>query len=92
MNNYLDVLPSGSVKTNFPHLAPHEMNPALSCALDVAERELARTRDARETRFSYDAIIGQSEAVRGRYRHQLGRGIGRGVGCRAQRAGVATGA
>ncbi len=33
--------------------------------LDVAERELARARDARETRFSYDAIIGQSEAVRG---------------------------
>ncbi len=33
--------------------------------LDVAERELARSRDARETRFSYQAIIGQSEAVRG---------------------------
>ncbi len=32
--------------------------------LDVAERELARSRDARETRFSYQAIIGQSEAVR----------------------------
>jgi serine/threonine-protein kinase PknK len=31
--------------------------------LDVAERELARTRDARETRFSYDSIIGQSDAV-----------------------------
>jgi len=33
--------------------------------LDVAERELARSRDARETRFSYDSIVGQSEAVRG---------------------------
>ena len=33
--------------------------------LDVAERELARSRDARETRFSYASIIGQSEAVRG---------------------------
>ncbi|HEY4156728.1 MAG TPA: sigma-54 dependent transcriptional regulator, partial [Polyangiaceae bacterium] len=33
--------------------------------LDIAERELARTRDARETRFSYASIIGQSEAVRG---------------------------
>jgi transcriptional regulator with GAF, ATPase, and Fis domain len=33
--------------------------------LDVAERELARARDARETRFSYHSIIGQSEAVRG---------------------------
>lgn len=32
--------------------------------LDVAERELARSRDARETRFSYPAIIGQSESVR----------------------------
>jgi transcriptional regulator with PAS, ATPase and Fis domain len=32
--------------------------------LDVAERELARTRDARETRFPYQAIVGQSEAVR----------------------------
>jgi serine/threonine-protein kinase PknK len=33
--------------------------------LDVAERELSRVRDARETRFSYDAIVGKSEAVRG---------------------------
>jgi len=33
--------------------------------LDVAERELARSRDARETRFSYHSIVGQSEAVRG---------------------------
>jgi transcriptional regulator with GAF, ATPase, and Fis domain len=33
--------------------------------LDVAERALARSRDARETRFSYHGIIGQSEAVRG---------------------------
>jgi serine/threonine-protein kinase PknK len=32
--------------------------------LDVAERELARARDARETRYSYAAIIGQSEPVR----------------------------
>ncbi|HKY34736.1 MAG TPA: sigma 54-interacting transcriptional regulator [Polyangiaceae bacterium] len=32
--------------------------------LDVAERELSRVRDARETRFSYDAIVGKSEAVR----------------------------
>ena len=32
--------------------------------LDVAERELARSRDARETRFSYQTIIGQSEPVR----------------------------
>jgi transcriptional regulator with GAF, ATPase, and Fis domain len=32
--------------------------------LDVAERELARARDARETRFPYAAIVGQSEAVR----------------------------
>ena len=28
--------------------------------LDVAERELGRARDARATRFSYDAIVGQS--------------------------------
>ena len=33
--------------------------------LEVAERELARSRDARETRFSYHSVIGQSEAVRG---------------------------
>ncbi len=32
--------------------------------LDVAERELARARDARETRFSYQAVIGQSAALR----------------------------
>ncbi len=33
--------------------------------LDVAERELSRVKGARETRFSYDAIVGKSEAVRG---------------------------
>jgi transcriptional regulator with GAF, ATPase, and Fis domain len=32
-------------------------------ALDVAERELARARDRRETRFSYEGIVGESEAV-----------------------------
>jgi serine/threonine-protein kinase PknK len=32
--------------------------------LDVVERELARTRDARETRFRYDEIVGRSEATR----------------------------
>jgi len=32
--------------------------------LDVAERELSRVKGARETRFSYDAIVGKSEAVR----------------------------
>jgi transcriptional regulator with PAS, ATPase and Fis domain len=30
----------------------------------VTARELARTRDARETRFAYDEIVGTSEAVR----------------------------
>ena len=33
--------------------------------LDVAERELSRVKGGRETRFSYDAIVGKSEAVRG---------------------------
>ena len=33
-------------------------------ALEVAERELARTRDARDTRFRYDDIVGQSESLR----------------------------
>ncbi|MEB2325180.1 MAG: sigma 54-interacting transcriptional regulator, partial [Sorangiineae bacterium] len=32
--------------------------------LDVAERELARARDARDTRFEYGAIIGRSEPLR----------------------------
>lgn len=32
--------------------------------LDVAERELSRVRDGRETRFAYDAIVGKSEALR----------------------------
>jgi transcriptional regulator with GAF, ATPase, and Fis domain len=32
--------------------------------LDVVSRELARTRDARETRFRYDEIVGRSEAMR----------------------------
>ncbi len=33
-------------------------------ALDVAERELGRTRSSRETRFKYEAIIGESEPMR----------------------------
>jgi transcriptional regulator with GAF, ATPase, and Fis domain len=33
-------------------------------ALDVAERELARARDGRDTRFEYAAVVGQSEPVR----------------------------
>jgi serine/threonine-protein kinase PknK len=33
--------------------------------LDVVERELSRVKGGRETRFSYDAIVGKSEAVRG---------------------------
>ncbi|MDI1482175.1 sigma 54-interacting transcriptional regulator [Polyangium sp. y55x31] len=33
-------------------------------ALDVAERELNRTRGTRETRFEYNSIIGESEPVR----------------------------
>ena len=32
--------------------------------LDVAERELARATGGRDTRFAYDAIVGESEAVR----------------------------
>ncbi|HET9934294.1 MAG TPA: sigma 54-interacting transcriptional regulator, partial [Polyangiaceae bacterium] len=32
--------------------------------LDVVERELAHARDARETRFRYDEIVGRSEAMR----------------------------
>jgi serine/threonine-protein kinase PknK len=32
--------------------------------LDVVERELARATEGRETRFAYDAIVGDSEAVR----------------------------
>ncbi len=33
-------------------------------ALDVAERELARARGSRETRFKYEAIVGESAATR----------------------------
>ncbi|MBK9265582.1 MAG: sigma 54-interacting transcriptional regulator [Polyangiaceae bacterium] len=33
-------------------------------ALDVAERELGRTRSSRETRFKYEAIVGESECMR----------------------------
>lgn len=32
--------------------------------LDVAERELARARDARDTRFQYSSIVGESDALR----------------------------
>jgi transcriptional regulator with GAF, ATPase, and Fis domain len=34
-------------------------------ALDAAERELAKARGERGTRFRYDAIVGESESVRG---------------------------
>jgi hypothetical protein len=34
-NLYLDVLPSGNIKLNFPDLEPDELT--VSCALDVAE-------------------------------------------------------
>lgn len=36
-NLYLDVTLTGSVKLNFPDLEPHEMSPAGSCSLDVAD-------------------------------------------------------
>ncbi|MDF3068160.1 MAG: Fis family transcriptional regulator, partial [Polyangiaceae bacterium] len=42
----------------------HEELSRREAELDVAERELSRVKSARETRFSYDAIIGRSEAVR----------------------------
>jgi serine/threonine-protein kinase PknK len=42
----------------------HEELSRREAELDVAERELSRVKSARETRFSYDAIIGKSEAVR----------------------------
>ena len=35
---YLDALPSGSVKINFPNIEPWEMPADRSCALDVADR------------------------------------------------------
>ncbi len=33
-------------------------------ALDIAERELGRARSSRETRFKYEAIVGESESMR----------------------------
>ncbi len=33
-------------------------------ALDVAERELGRTRSSRETRFRYESIVGESDCMR----------------------------
>ncbi|RYZ01957.1 MAG: GAF domain-containing protein [Myxococcales bacterium] len=46
----------------------HEELSRREAELDVAERELSRVKSARETRFSYDSIIGKSEAVRGMLR------------------------
>lgn len=37
-NNYLDVQPNGSIKLNFAHLEPGEMDPELSCADDIGDR------------------------------------------------------
>jgi transcriptional regulator with GAF, ATPase, and Fis domain len=34
-------------------------------ALDVAERELGRTRSSRETRFNYETIVGDSDSMQG---------------------------
>lgn len=36
-NLYLDVTEAGSIKLNFPHLQPGDMEPSRSCALDVAD-------------------------------------------------------
>lgn len=36
-NLYLDVLKTGSIKLNFPHIEPWDMPPHASCALDVAD-------------------------------------------------------
>ncbi len=33
---YLDILPKGKIRYNFPHLEPHEMKD--SCALDIADK------------------------------------------------------
>lgn len=38
-NLYLEVKDGGNIIMNFPDLEPDEMDPQLSCALDVADRE-----------------------------------------------------
>jgi len=43
-NLYLDVLRSGSLKYNFPHLEPSQM--VVSCVLDMAEDECGCTLEA----------------------------------------------
>lgn len=35
---YLEALPNGSLKVNFPSIGPEDMPAHLSCSLDVAER------------------------------------------------------
>lgn len=37
-NNYANLTPSGALKPTWPNLEPWEVNPELSCALDVADR------------------------------------------------------
>jgi hypothetical protein len=37
LNNYLDIMPSGALKMNMPHLEPWEMDPKLSCAHDIQD-------------------------------------------------------
>jgi len=36
-NNYLDVTERGSIRLAFPHLEPWDVDPAISCSLDVAD-------------------------------------------------------
>jgi len=45
-------------------LALEETLAVREAALDIAERELNRTRGARETRFKYETIIGDSDVMR----------------------------
>lgn len=38
LNNYLEVTRTGAIKLTFPHLAPGEMDPELSCAHDIQDQ------------------------------------------------------
>jgi len=68
---YLDVLPNGNVKLNFPDLEPHEMPARGSCSLDVAERDGVTVERAAElmnvTRERIRQLLLEVRRLRGRF-------------------------
>lgn len=77
---YLDVMPTGNIKLNFPGIDPTEMKD--SCVLDIAER----VRD-HNIEFTYDEVSRLFNITRERARQLEGIAFGRML-ARARREGL----